>query len=135
MNEQIQEISEREANLKDYEQKFERSQKMKDTLKVFKSTQTDSHPDAPYEITSALPPIFSSQLCHQSPQIRFLANSLPNLSTIAWIKITPEEALRDAAEDALNDQHDRQIAEFYISERDRVRNQREELNNNLMNDT
>ena len=83
--------------------------------KEVKSWQTDSNPDVPYEITCPLPPIFSSKLCHPTRRI-FLSNSLPNISTIEWVK--PDDSFQDEAEEALCEQYDRQVAEFYLEERE-----------------
>ena len=44
-----------------------------------KSSQTEHHPEIPYKVTTALPPIFSSQLCYSTPPIPFLSRSLPGL--------------------------------------------------------
>ena len=52
--------------------------------------QTDQHPDIPYQITTPLPPIFNSMLCHKSKPIRFLSKSLPSLDCICWVK-PPDE--------------------------------------------
>ena len=51
-----------------------------------KTTQSEENSDIPYCITSPLPPIFSSNLCHISPRIRFLSNSLLDLDHILWVK-------------------------------------------------
>jgi hypothetical protein len=80
--------------------------------------QTDSHPDIPYHITSKLPPIFSSELCYTSRPI-FIPNSLPNLASIS--QLTSTYNFTDEAEEALVEQHDRQIRELYADERDCVR--------------
>ena len=97
---------------------------LKNLLKVYVNLesqetfcQTDSHPDIPYEVNCPLPPIFSSQLCLKSRRI-FLSDSLPNLDSVCWSK--PDEDFTEEAEEALNDQYDRQIREFYEDERDRV---------------
>ena len=82
------------------------------------SCQTDAHPDIPYKITVPLPPIFSSQLCHKSRPIH-LSDSLPSLDSICWSK--PDGNFLDEAEEALNEQYDKEIREFYLDERDRVR--------------
>ena len=39
--------------------------------------------------------------------------SLPNLSTVSWVKLTEEDILEEAAEQAMNDQYDYQVEEFY----------------------
>ena len=94
-------------------------------------TQTEEHPDIPYDITSPLPPIFSSQLCHITPKLRFLSKSAFHLDTICWVK--PDDSYQEEAEEALNQQYDRNIEEFYLSERDRVRLSRmAELKGNII---
>ena len=80
--------------------------------------QTNAHPDIPYQVTSTLPPIFSSELCYNSRPI-FLSNSLPNLARMSQFQ--PTNDFTDEAEEALSEQHDRQIREFYEDERERVR--------------
>ena len=122
---QEKDILEKEEQLKDMREK-----ELKRLLKVNDSTQTDSNPDTPYRITDPLPPIFSSQLCHQSPRIHLLTKSLPNVNTIDWVTITPEEALRDEAEEALSQHHDDQISYFYKEATERARAKKKELNNN-----
>ena len=84
------------------------------------SCQTDPHPEIPYNITSPLPPIFNSQLCHHTKPIRFLSRSLFNLDTIDWVAVTPEDIIRDEAEQALCDQYDREIEHFYIEAKDKA---------------
>ena len=42
-----------------------------------------------------------------------MSRSLPNLSTLRWVKVTEEEILMDEAEQALNEQFDNQIRDFY----------------------
>jgi hypothetical protein len=74
-----------------------------------------------------LPPIFSSNLCHLTPKINFLSNSLPNLDTILWVE--PDTNYQDESEEAFNDQYDRQIDDFYRTEQERIRAQREALTN------
>ena len=87
------------------------------------SCQTDAHPEIPYKITDCLPPIFSSQFCHRSRPIH-LSNSLPCLDSVCWSK--PDENFIDEAEEALNEQYDKQISQFYLDERERVRAARHE---------
>ena len=82
------------------------------------SSQTDTNPDIPYKITSPLPPIFSSELCYKSPMIH-LSRSLPSLDSICWCK--PDEDFVNDAEEALCDQYDREVRDFYLDERERVR--------------
>ena len=91
---------------------------VKNLLKVYssrdkKSTfcQTNSNLDTPYAVTDPLPPIFSSQLCHTTKPIH-LTISLPNLSSLIWVRESEEDELVDSAEQALNDQYDRQVSGF-----------------------
>ena len=104
----------------------------KPSINNSKSTQTESHPDIPYEITSPLPPIFNSQLCHHSKRILHLSNSLPNLHTIDWVKVSLEDQIRDEAEQALSDQYDRQVENFYDEARNKARALREIYEENLI---
>ena len=94
------------------------------TTAVSVSSQTDSHPDIPYAIDSPLPQIFSSQLCKKTPQIKFLSRSHPDLDSICWRH--PDINYEDEAEQALNDQYDREVQDFYLIERDRVKTLRQE---------
>ena len=71
-----------------------------------------------YKGTAHLHPSFSSQLSQYSRSI-FLSNSLPNLNSISWSK--PCEDFSEEAEEALAQQYDRQVQEFYEDERERVR--------------
>ena len=48
--------------------------------------------------------------------------SLPSLDSICWGEINDTlEDLADQAEEALNDQYDRDIRDFYLDERERVK--------------
>ena len=69
------------------------------------------------DVSEPLPPIFGSQLCYESKRVQYISRSLPNLSTLVWIKVSEEETLLEAAEQALNAQYDRQVAEFYENAR------------------
>ena len=75
--------------------------------------QTDQTSDVPFLISEPLPPIFGSQLCKISKTINHLSSSLPDLSTLTWVKFTEEEIIADEAEQALNAQHDREVSDFY----------------------
>ena len=81
------------------------------------------HQEIPYQVTDQLPPIFSSQLCYHSRRI-YLTDSLPNLDSICWSK--PSQDFIDEAEEALAEQHDKHVREFYLDERERVRAIREQ---------
>ena len=91
-----------------------------------KACQTDCHPEIPYDVSYPSPPIFNSDLCFFSPRIRILSRSLPSLDSICWVKTTPEDELRDEEEEALNKLYDDQFEQFYLMERDRVKNERAE---------
>ena len=94
-------------------------------------TQTEEHPDIPSDIMSPLLPIFSSQLCQITPKLRFLSRSAFHLDTICWVK--PDDTYQEEAEEALNQQYDRKIEEFYLSEKERVRLSRiSDLKGNLI---
>jgi hypothetical protein len=97
-----------------------------------KSSQTDQNQDIPYYVTSPRPPIFSSQLFHHSKSIHFLSNSLPNLSTISWVRVTEEDAIPDEAEQALCDQYDRQVRAYYDDARDKAEAVRQVYDENLI---
>ena len=96
------------------------------------SSQTEHIQDIPYSVTAALPPIFSSQLCHQTRRIHFLSNSLPNLSTISWVRVTDEDVLQDEAEQALCDQYDRQVQAYYDDAREKAEAVRQVFEENLI---
>ena len=94
------------------------------------SCQTDHGPNIPYYVTSPLPPIFNSQLCFKTPPIKFLAKSLPNLQNNCWRQ--PDTNYTDKAEEALAEQHDRQVREFYLDERERIRTLRQHQGHIIM---
>ena len=80
--------------------------------KVSNSCQTNTTLDVPYLVTEPLPPIFGSQLLQKS-KIQQLSRSLPNLSTLVWAKVTEDDLILEAAEEALNKQYDDRIEQFY----------------------
>ena len=82
-------------------------------------TQTDYGPDIPYSITTPLPPIFNSQLLFKTPPIKFLSRSIPNLDKICWSQ--PDYGNTDEADEALADQYDREVKDFYIEACERAR--------------
>ena len=82
-------------------------------IKESTACQTDQTPDVPYLISEPLPPIFGSQLCKRSKIIQHLSMSHPDLSIMRWVKFTEEEIIADKAEQALNEQYDREISDFY----------------------
>ena len=69
-----------------------------------------------YNVTSPLPPIFSSQLCFSTPPIHFLSRSLPRLDTIKWCQ--PEEYMVDDADEYMNNQFEQDLKDFYIEARE-----------------
>ena len=97
-----------------------------------KASQTQSHPDIPYNISAPLPPIFSSQLCYSSKQIKHISSSLLNLSTLGWVRVTEQDILSDKAEQALSDQYDRQIEDYYPEEREKSKAIQEIYEENLI---
>ena len=62
----------------------------------------------------------------------YLSNSLPNLHTIGWITVVPEDKIRDEAEQALSDQYDRQVRDFYDEAKDQAKALREVYSENLI---
>ena len=80
--------------------------------KVSNSCQTNDSPDVPYLITEPLPPIFGSQLL-QKTKIQHISRSLPNLASFMWVKVSDDDLILDAAEEALNEQFDREVENFY----------------------
>ena len=86
----------------------------------------------PYLVTDALPPIFGSKLCHRSKTINFISRSLPNLSTLTWVRVTEEDILVEEAEQALNNQYDRQVEEFYIDAKKKAEAVREVYEENYI---
>ena len=85
------------------------------------SCQTDPHPELPYEITSPLPPIFSSQFCHHTPRIRFWSRSLPKLESVDWWNKTEADLIEEEVAEYEANLHDREIAEFYENKQDQAR--------------
>ena len=75
----------------------------------------------PYQITSPLPPIFSSQL------VKFLSKSLHTLYVICWAN--PSDSENDL-EELLSKQYDQNVKNFYRIEQERVRAEHLEVNNN-----
>ena len=76
------------------------------------SSQTNDTPDVPYSITEPLPPIFGSRLL-QKTKIRHISRSLPNISKYIWVKVTDDDLISEAAEEALNKHYDDKIEHFY----------------------
>ena len=77
------------------------------------SCQTINYPEVPYLVTQPLPPIFGSDLCKITKPINFLSRSQPDMSTLTWVRVTEEDVVENAAEEALNEQFDRQVEDFY----------------------
>ena len=95
------------------------------------SCQTNATLDVPYSVSDPLPPIFGSQLCNISKQVGYISRSLPNMFTLDWIKIS-EDSLVEAAEEALNEQYDRQVAEFYDKAREKAKGLRDVFEENCI---
>ena len=98
--------------------------------KCSKNTQTRAHPEIPYSVQTQLPPIFSSQLCTISPAIKFLSRSIPNLDSLCWCQADAD--FTDEAEQALNDQYDRQIADFYKDKQEKAQALKQVFEENLI---
>ena len=77
------------------------------------SCQTSHCPEVPYLVTTSLPPIFGSQLCRISKPINYLSRSLPDMDTLSWVKVTEEDNVLNAAEEALNEQYDKEVEDYY----------------------
>ena len=78
-------FEEEKAKLSVTRNKIERYFNHNKVAKDSVSSQTEHHIDIPYHISYPLPPIFSSNLFHRTPPIKFLSSSLPNLNTILWV--------------------------------------------------
>ena len=70
-------------------------------------------PEIPYKVTDQLPPIYSSNLCHHSCLIY----------PLFWSK--PSDDFIDEAEEALAEQYDRQVEEFYLVALEKAKSARE----------
>ena len=82
------------------------------------SSQTDSHPDIPYQMTSPLPPLFGSKLCYYSRHLKFMSSSLPDL----WnVKYTNTDDMLDAAEEALAEEYEKEVDDFYLEKKEMAR--------------
>ena len=117
VNKKLKKIEEKEAKFEIEKTKFEKARNIKIPRET-KVCQTDESPDVPYNITTPLPPIFSSQLCHATPPIRFLSRSLPRLDKISWCQ--PEDYMVDEADEYLNYQYDQEIKQFYVDARNKA---------------
>ena len=80
--------------------------------------QTDSNS----EDFSPLPLEINTKLYYYSRHKKFISSSLPSLYNVQW---TTSDDLLDAAEEALAEQYDKQIQEFYEDEQDRIRKLKE----------
>ena len=87
-------------------------------------SQTDHHPDIPYEIEKPLPPIFSSSLVHRSKSV-FLSRSHPNLASIRWREITEEELIEQEIDEIEMQNYDKEISDFYEEAAEKSRNLRD----------
>jgi hypothetical protein len=85
----------------------------------------NNHLDLPYSTDCELPPIFGSQLCHIPPKIHFLYASLPKLDSICWAKKGNDD-YEEAAEEALANQYDRNIKNFYLDVREQLKKKKDE---------
>ena len=99
-------------------EKLKAERKLENLVKKIESKesvacQTSSSTDVPYLVTDPLPPIFGSALCHRSKPIPYISRSLPNLSTLSWVRVTEDDVMVEAAEQALNELFDHQVNEFY----------------------
>ena len=90
------------------------------------STQTEATEEThvPYSISGPLPQIFKSQLLLKTPKISFLSKSLPRLDSISWYTPSEEDLLVDEMEEALSNQYDREITNFYFDKREQLREAR-----------
>ena len=111
LKKQIKTFEEEKAKLSVTRKKLERDFNHNKVDKESVSIQTEHHIDIPYHISSPLPPIFSSNLCHRTPPIKFLSSSLPNLNTILWV--LPDTSYVDEAEEFLSYQHDNMVKLVY----------------------
>ena len=99
--------------------------------KVAVSSQTSNTIDTPYTVTDDLPPIFGSKCCIISKR-PFISNSLPNLSTVLMVNVSEDDMIRDAAEEALSLQYDREIEKFYDDARARASGLRQVFEENVI---
>ena len=88
------------------------------------SSQTCIHPDIPYQITGPLLPIFTMQLCHKTPRIKYLSRSLARLNSILWCPADDE--IGDAADEYLAEQYYDEIREKYSEAHEQARLKHEE---------
>ena len=122
INKKLKTLEEKEARLNIEKIKLENEVKKMEVVTETKVCQTDNHPEIPYAITTPLPPIFSSQLCHATPPIHFLSRSLPRLDKISWCE--PDDHIVNEAEEYLNFQYDQEIKQFYQDAKQQAQGQR-----------
>ena len=84
-------------------------EELKSVTKMSVSCQTNHSSDIPYSVSEELPPIFGSHLSQNSKSIHFLSRSHSDLSIFSWVKISEEDIFRDEAEQALNEQYNREV--------------------------
>ena len=89
-----------------------------------KMSQTDQHPEIPYNIDTPLPPIFSSSLVHRSKAL-FLSRSHPNLATIRWCEFTEDDVIEQEIEKIEIENYDQEIKTFYAEAAEKSRNLRQ----------
>ena len=105
------------------------------TPKVIKSSQisqTDGHPDIPYDIKTPLPPIFNSNLVHQTKPMKLLSRSHPDLARIHWREYTDHELIEDEIHEMEMDLYDAEIKEFYRDAAAKAKALREVYEENLI---
>ena len=95
------------------------------------SSQTQITIDTPYTVDEPLAPIFGSHLCVKT-KAPFLSKSLPDISTLVFVNISEEDKLRDAAEEALSNQYDRNIKDFYNDAKIKAANLRQIFDDNAI---
>ena len=95
------------------------------------SSQTTTTVDVPYAISEPLPPIFGAQVCIRTRR-PFISKSLPDISTVALVKLSEDDLIQEAAEEALSVAYDREIAHFYNDARVKAANLRQIYDENLI---
>ena len=102
--------------------------------KSSQSTQTNHHPDIPYNIEMPLPPIFNSCLVRQTKPSNYLSRSHPNLATIKWIEVTEEDLIEDQVCDMEMEEYDREVKDFYKQAAEKAKALREVFTENLFDE-
>ena len=86
------------------------------------TSSTACQTDLNLEVFSPLPIEMNTKLCYYSPHKKFMSNSLPSLYNVQW---TTTDDLLDAAEEALAEQYDREVQEFFRDEQERIKKLKE----------